>query len=92
MNDRLDLAEERDTINIMRDTFARLPDPEQYAYILPLDIAEALVSAWASPAGRRATLASAVKLRPYGLCDYASTHLTVFGTRVRSILMRDMLA
>lgn len=92
MNDRFEVAERRATVAIMRDTFAHLPDPARYAHVLPEDVAKALSSAWTSPAGRRVSAEDAVKLRPYGLCEFGGTHLTVFGTSVRNMLLEGMLA
>ena len=92
MNADLAHMDRRSSAQLIRETFAHLPDPEQYAYVLPLKIADALIAAWASPSGRRVTAAGALALRPYGLCEFGGTHLTVFGTRVRNALLGDMLA
>lgn len=92
MNANLLGMELRATAQMVREAFARLPDPAHYAHVLPEGVAKALASAWASPAGRKVSAEDAVKLRPYGLCEFGGTHLTVFGTSVRSILMGDVSA
>lgn len=92
MNANLLGMELRATAQTVREAFARLPDPARYAHVLPEHVAKALSSAWATPAGRRVSTEDAVRLRPYGLCEFGGNHLTVFGTSVRNILLEGVLA
>lgn len=62
---------------------ADLPDPREYAYSMPAELAEALMCAtrrqhgvWFLPRD------IAPALRPFGLCDYPTNALTAFGCAV----------
>ena len=60
-----------------------IPDPKEWAWKLPQNIVATLTSPECIV--RKSYCASeavAVALRPYGLCDYATRQLTVFGCAV----------
>ena len=71
-----------------RSVIADLPDPKEYAFYLSADLAAMLLSATLRESWY-VTETVAKKLRPLGLCDYASTGLTGFGMAVRRAL-KDM--
>lgn len=67
-----------------------IPDPKEVAWRLPEDV----VSVMTTPGCilRRSYCATepvAAALRPYGLCDYASRQLSVFGVAVLKELIGD---
>lgn len=89
MNDRLEIMDKRTERQMIRDTFARLPDPEQFAYQLPSEVADMLTGARTVTGGWTVSDAVAEVLRPYGLCEYGGRCLTVFGGQVRKAVMDD---
>lgn len=67
-----------------------IPDPKEWAWRLP----ESIVATMTSPhcivrKSYCATEAIAAVLRPYGLCDYASRQLSVFGVAVLKELIGE---
>jgi hypothetical protein len=74
----------------LRDTLAILPDPHDYVYCMTDDMVEALLcaerrySCWTLP---NEGLARA--LRPFGLVDYSTRHLTAFGHAVWRVLTEE---
>ncbi len=67
-----------------------VPDPKAWAWELP----ERIIAILTSPEciSRRSCCATEIvaqSLRPYGLCDYASRQLTVFGCAVLKELLED---
>lgn len=67
-----------------------IPDPEDYAYHLPLWAADALLAATKhSSYGWRVPRRLALRLRPYGLVAYNDDGLTAFGWAVRCALKRQ---
>lgn len=71
-----------------RRDLGAIPDPKEWAWKLPASI----VATMTSPdcIARKSYCASeavAALLRPYGLCDYASRQLSVFGCAVLKELM-----
>ena len=71
-----------------RRTFARLPDPVEYALRLPVSAQQALLASYRRQEGyRTATRADAELLLPYGLCEARGPYLTNFGTAVRRALL-----
>lgn len=67
-----------------------IPDPKEVAWRLP----EEVVSVLTTPGciirkSYCATEAVAAAIRPYGLCDYASRQLSVFGCAVLKELIGD---
>jgi hypothetical protein len=91
MNANLIGMELRVTAQMIRDTFARVPDPALYADMIPLEVAEILTGAWLSVGGRRVTEEGAQKIRTYGLCEFGGPYLTVFGSRVRAAVVASLL-
>ncbi len=76
-------AREDALLAIARD----IPDPEQYAWGLPLEAAEALLSATQSAKyGPKVSRDAAAVLRPYGLVEYGGEGVTAFGWAVRRVL------
>lgn len=67
-----------------------IPDPRAWAWELPKRIIATLTSPECITRGSYcATEVVARALRPYGLCDYASRQLTVFGCAVLKELLED---
>ena len=67
-----------------------IPDPKEIAWHLP----ESIVATMTAPnlivrKSYCATEAVAAALRPYGLCDYASRQLSVFGVAVLKELIGE---
>lgn len=77
---------------------ADLPDPSEYALVLPEAVRSALATAYSTREGF--TLLdprTASQLRPYGLCDVPSSisngrMLTAYGMKVRSVILEWMAA
>lgn len=73
-----------------RRDLGSIPDPKEWAYRLP----EEVVSVMTTPGfiHRKSYCATdrvAALLRPYGLCDYASRQLSVFGVAVLKELIGE---
>jgi len=66
----------------LRDSIAVLPNPREYAYRMPGDIAEALLCATRRGSAFYLPRAVGLRLRDYGLCDCQTFGLTVFGYAV----------
>lgn len=67
-----------------------IPDPKEWAWKLPANIVATLTSP--DCIVRKSYCASdavAAALRPYGLCDYATRQLSVFGCAVLKELTED---
>lgn len=77
----------------LRDMAKGIPDPKQYAFELPLACVTILLAATlVGKQGRgifKVAEHDAQFIRPYGLCDYASTCLTAFGMNVRRALLEE---
>lgn len=73
-----------------RRDLGAIPDPKEWAWQLPEPIVVALMSP--NCIVRKSYCASdavAAALRPYGLCDYATRQLSVFGCAVLKELTED---
>lgn len=71
----------------LRGLIADLPDPKEYAYRMPSDLAEALLCAMRGEAGCYYLPREIGRhLRDYGLCDYHTYGLTAFGFAVWKVL------
>lgn len=67
-----------------------IPDPKEIAWHLPESIVATITnSSLVLRKSYCATEAVAAALRPYGLCDYASRQLSVFGVAVLKELIGD---
>lgn len=77
-------------LELCRKPLGSIPDPREWAWHLP----EKIVTTMTNPnlvlrKSYCATEAVAAALRPYGLCDYASRQLSVFGVAVLKELIGD---
>ena len=73
----------------MRHARLEIPDPEEFAYNLPLPVIVALRTAWHNgKEGWRVPTLKAITLRPYSLVEARGTHLSAFGIKVRKVIMR----
>jgi hypothetical protein len=66
-----------------------IPDPDDYAQQMSLELAEALAGATRSPQGYRVRPEVAGWMRPFGLVEYGGRHLTAFGSAVRQALLQE---
>lgn len=83
----LDRRAEKDAMKaIARD----IPDPDDYARLMPLSLVTALLTAWNHRTyGWAVTREVAPYLRPLGLVAYNGCGLTVFGYQVMLVLRRQ---
>lgn len=72
---------ERAQLDHIRDTIATLPDPTEFAFRLPMEVAEALLRIHGFKA---ASDSDAAILRTYGLCEARGPYLGAFGLQVRA--------
>lgn len=80
---KAELRAEMDELRERAHNLGPIPDPKKWAWQLPLDIVALMTSPECIV--RKSYCATddvARLLRPYGLCDYASRQLSVFGCAV----------
>lgn len=87
---KAELRAEMDELRERQRIMGTIPNPSAWAYQLPLDI----VALMTSPEcivrkSYCATEIVARTLRPYGLCDYASRQLSVFGVAILKELLGE---
>ena len=81
-------AERHAERDAMRDIVARLPDPADYAYTLPLDVVGAMKAAYRSGSCLRVADGAVAQCRSLGLVEFGGPFLTVFGMQVRKAIVR----
>lgn len=79
------MTEDNKTLFIVLTPF--IPDPDQFAKVLPIRVAEALCEAWPGRDGLRVYPHMAAELRNYSLVGCGVNYLTAFGIAVRRELM-----
>lgn len=72
-----------------RAAMAQLPPPAEYAYGLPLEVAEALTRCWAVPGDWRCRKEDRALLSSYGLADAREPFLSAYGMKVRKAVVEQ---
>lgn len=73
----------------LRSFLADLPAPEEYVYLMPDNMVDALLTAERRHSTLFVSRDVAHFLRPFGLVDYATTALTAFGAAVLRVLTEE---
>lgn len=72
----------------LRSIRMEIPDPEEYAQSLPLNVVNALMGSYLHHDCWRVYEEHLEMLRPYSLIEARGPHLSAFGFAVRKVLLR----